>query len=151
MIEDTYIPIGDISLQAEKESAKKLILKKDKDAKLSLTMVVGELEFLAIAKEKKLIQTPRPLTHEMYLRILSETDIRFLRVEIYDQKEQVYFARVIYLQGSMENAADARPSDALALAIHHNLPVIVHSKLFRKEPTPIDIERYQDLIKTVKF
>ena len=114
-------------------------------------MVVGEPEFLAIAKEKKMIQTPRPLTHELYLTILAETRVELLQVEIYDLREKAYWARVVYQKEGIKNIADARPSDALALAINRNLPIRVDKKLLRKEITPEQIETYKDLMKSVKF
>jgi bifunctional DNase/RNase len=151
MADSNFVIIKEITLKAEKESGKVIILKEDKESEASLTMFVGEPEFLAIAKEKKLVQTPRPLTHEFYLSILSETGVEFLRVEIYDLKEQTYFAQVIYKINEGERAADARPSDALALALNRNLPVWVRSNLLKKELTVEQVEMYKDLIRSVKF
>ncbi|MBA4392457.1 MAG: hypothetical protein C0407_02785 [Desulfobacca sp.] len=151
MDESIFVVINEIVLQTEKESGKIIILKQDKESDTSLTMVVGELEFLAIAKEKKLIQTPRPLTHELYLSILADSGIEFQRVEIFDLREQAYFARVLYQKEGNETIADARPSDAIALALNRHLPIWVHSKLLKKELSPEQIEVYRDFIKTVKF
>jgi bifunctional DNase/RNase len=151
MAASDFVIINEIFLKAEKESGRIIILKEDKESSAALTMFVGEPEFLAIAKEKKLVQTPRPLTHELYLSVLSETRIEFIRVEIYDLKEQTYFAHVVYKKDGGENIADARPSDALALALNRNLPIWVRSKLLKKELTVEQIEAYRDLIKSVKF
>ncbi len=151
MVASDFVIIKEIFLKAENDSERIIILKEDKESNASLTMFVGEPEFLAIAKEKKLVQTPRPLTHELYLNVLAETRIEFLRVEIYDLKEQTYFAQVIYKIDGGENIADARPSDALALAINRNLPIWVRSKLLKRELTVEQIEAYKDLIKSVKF
>ncbi len=151
MNDSNFVVINEITLKAEKESGKIIILKEDKESDASLTMFVGEPEFLAIAKEKKLIQTPRPLTHELYLSILAETGIEFLRVEIYDLQEQAYFARVIYKIDGGESIADARPSDAMALALNRHLPIWVHSKLLRKELSPEQVEALRTSLKSVKF
>jgi bifunctional DNase/RNase len=151
MGESIFVVINEIILQAEKESGKIIILKQNKESDTSLTMVIGELEFLAIAKEKNMIQTPRPLTHELYLNILAEAGIEFRRVEIYDLREQSFFARVLYQKEGTETIADARPSDAIALALNRHLPIWVHSKLLRKELSPEQVEVYKDFIKTVKF
>ncbi len=151
MADSNFVIIKEITLKAEKESGKVIILKEDKDSEASLIMFVGEPEFLAIAKEKKLIQTPRPLTHEFYLNILAETGVEFLRVEIYDLREQTYFAQIIYKINGEERVADARPSDALAMALNRNLPVWVRSNLLKKELTVEQVEMYKDLIRSVKF
>lgn len=123
-----FIRIEDIQLKVENETSRTVILKEHPEADSSLVMIVGEGEFLALAKEKGLIQTPRPLTHELYLDLLAATEIRFLRVEIYDLRDQAYLAAVIYGQGGEEKRADARPSDALALALRRRLPIWVHKK-----------------------
>ena len=151
MNDSNFVVINEILLNAEKNSVWIVVLKENKDSDSSLTMVVGEPEFLAIAKEKKMIQTPRPLTHELYLTILAETRVEFLQVEIHDLREKTYWARVVYQKDGIKNTADARPSDALALAINHNLPIRVDKKLLRKEITPEQSDIYKDLIKSVKF
>lgn len=151
MTDSMFVVINEIVLKAEKESGKIIILKKDKESDTSLTMYVGEPEFLAIAKEKNLIQTPRPLTHELYLGILAESGIEFQRVEIFDLREQAFFARVLYKKEGLEGIADARPSDAIALALNRHLPIWVHSKLLRKELSPEQVEVFKDFIKTARF
>jgi uncharacterized protein len=151
MNDSNSVLINEIILQAEKDSDRIVVLKENKDSDTSLTMVLGESEFLAIAKEKKMIQTPRPLTHELYLSILAETRVELLQVEIHDLREKAYWARVVYQKEGIKNTADARPSDALALAINRNLPIRVDKKLLRKEITPEQVKIYKDLIKSVKF
>ena len=151
MNDSNSVLINEIILQAEKDSDRIVVLKENKDSDASLTMVLGESEFLAIAKEKKMIQIPRPLTHELYLSILAETRVELLQVEIHDLREKAYWARVVYQKEGIKNTADARPSDALALALNRNLPIRVDKKLLRKKITPEQVEIYKDLIKSVKF
>jgi uncharacterized protein len=151
MVDSDFVVINEIFLKAEKDSVWIVVLKENKNSDSSLTMVVGEPEFLALAKEKKMIQTPRPLTHELYLSILDETRVELLQVEIHDLREKAYWARVVYQKEGIKNTADARPSDALTLAINRNLPIRVNKKLLRKEITPEHLETYKDLIKSVKF
>ena len=113
MEDPIFIPIHEIILKSEKESGNLLILKEHALAESSLIMFVGEPEILAIAKEKGLVQTPRPLTHELYLSILDRSGIEFVRVEIYDLKDQTYFAKVVYRLNQEEitpNAAPVTPS-----------------------------------------
>jgi uncharacterized protein len=151
MTDSPLITINDILLKSDDDSGRYVILRPEKGAEASLSMVVGEPEFLAIAKEKKLIQTPRPLTHELYLNFLAETEIKFLRIEIYGLRDQAYLARVVYQCKGVEKGADARPSDALALALNRGLPILVNPKLLKKELTPGQVEAYRELIKSVKF
>jgi uncharacterized protein len=151
MPDSPLVNIKEIQLSTENDSARVIILRPEKGADSALSMVVGEPEFLAIAKEKKLIQTPRPLTHELYLKLLAETEIKFLRIEIYGLQDQVYLARVIYQSKGVERDVDARPSDALALALNRGLPIWVNPRLLKKELTLSQVEAYRELVKSVKF
>ena len=114
-------------------------------------MFVGEPEFLAIAKEKGLIQTPRPLTHELYLSLLEKAGIEFVRVEIYDIKNQTYFANVVYRLNQEENSADSRPSDAIALAMHQKIPILVELRLLKKSLSMEQLDTLKDFIRTATF
>ena len=151
MADEPLVTINEILLKTDNESGRFIILRPEKGADAALSMVVGEPEFLAIAKEKKLIQTPRPLTHEFYLNLLAETEINFLRVEIYGLQDQAYLARVVFESKGVEKEVEARPSDAVALALNRSLPVLVNPRLLKRELTPGQLEAYRELIRSVKF
>ena len=151
MLHPDYIPINEIILKSEKESGNLLILKEHALAESSLIMFVGEPEFLAIAKEKGLIQTPRPLTHELYLTILEDAGIEFIRVEIYNIKDQTYFANVVYRLNQEEISADSRPSDAIALALHQKIPILVELRLLKKSLSLDQLDTLKDFIRTATF
>jgi bifunctional DNase/RNase len=151
MLHPDYIPINEIILKSEKESGNLLILKEHALAESSLIMFVGEPEFLAIAKEKGLIQTPRPLTHELYLTILENAGIEFIRVEIYNIKDQTYFANVVYRLNQEEISADSRPSDAIALAMNQKIPILVELRLLKKSLSLDQLDTLKDFIRTATF
>jgi hypothetical protein len=114
-------------------------------------MFVGDSEFAAIAKEKGLVEPKRPLTHDLYLRISDNLPVEFLRIEIYDMKENTYFANVYFRANGQEHTVDCRPSDAVALALNRKIPILVNKKLFRRELTTEEIKEYEEICKTVKF
>jgi bifunctional DNase/RNase len=151
MEDPVYIPIHEIILKSEKESGNLLILKEHAQAESSLIMFVGEPEFLAIAKEKGLIQTPRPLTHELYLSLLEKAGIEFVRVEVYDLKNQTYFANVVYRLNQEEISADSRPSDAIALAMHQKIPILVELRLLKKSLSLDQLDTLKEFIRTATF
>jgi bifunctional DNase/RNase len=151
MEDPVFIPIREIILKSDKESGNLIILKEHALAESSLIMIVGEPEFLAIAKEKGLIQTPRPLTHELYLSILEKTGIEFVRVEIQDLKDQSYLANVVYRSDQEEMRADSRPSDAIALAMHQKIPILVELRLLKKTLSLDQLDTLKDFIKTATF
>ncbi|MBI5584827.1 MAG: bifunctional nuclease family protein [Deltaproteobacteria bacterium] len=146
-----FIPIREIYIKTEKETGNLLILKEHGQAEASLVMFVGEPEFIAIAKEKGLLQTPRPLTHELYLSILGQTEVELLQVSIDEVRDQTYLAQVHYRIGVEEYSADSRPSDAIALALHQKIPILVHPGLLKKPLSSDQLDTLKDFIKSVKF
>ncbi len=68
---------------------------------------------------------PRPLTHDLFRNVLNELDCRLARVEICDLREHTFYARLILLSGEAEKEVDARPSDAIALALRCSVPIRV--------------------------
>jgi hypothetical protein len=97
------------------------------------------------------MEPKRPLTHEIYLRILESLPVVFLRVEIHDMKENTYYANVFFRVDGTDFIIDSRPSDAVALALNRRIPLLVHPRLFRRELTPEEVKEYEEICKTVKF
>ena len=145
------IPIKEIYLNSEPGSGNMVILKETEEAERYFMMFVGDAEFAAISKEKGLIQTSRPLTHDLYLSILEKVKVSFLRVEIYEMRVETFYARVFFSSHGEEQSVDSRPSDGVALALNRKIPVLVNQALFRRKLSKEEVEEYQGIIKTVKF
>ena len=145
------IPIKEVILESDPERGNMVILKEHPDAERYFLMFVGDAEFAAIAKEKNLIRPKRPLTHDMYISVLEKSNVKFLRVEINDLKEDTFYANVIFEVDGIEYRVDSRPSDSVALALNRNIPIFVRKDLFRKRLTEEEIKDYEEIIKSVKF
>ncbi|HYA02328.1 MAG TPA: bifunctional nuclease family protein [Syntrophobacteria bacterium] len=151
MGEVELVAIQDVSLKTDRNTGNMVILKEREEDKRYFMMFVGDSEFAAIAKEKGLMDPKRPLTHEIYLRILESLPVEFLRVELYDMRENTYYANVFFRANGTDHVVDSRPSDAVALALNRKIPLLVHPKLFRRELTPDEVKEYEEICKTVKF
>jgi uncharacterized protein len=145
------VMISEVLLQTDQEDQRVVILKERKDADMFFMMFVGDTEFMAIAKEKGAFTSPRPMTHEIYLKIIENTPIVFTKIEIHSMTEGTYYANIYFKMDGKEVALDARPSDSVALALHGKVPIFVNKELMRRMITEKDLENYRDLIKTVKF
>jgi bifunctional DNase/RNase len=145
------IAVDDVRIESDPNKGNMVILTKTDNEESFFLMFVGDSEFAAIAREKGLVVPKRPLTHMLYLDILERLPANFQRVEIYDMREGTFYANVYFTVEGAEYAIDSRPSDAVALALHRNIPVLVRSDLFRRKLTPDQIKEYEDLIKSVKF
>ena len=151
MTSDEMISIGEIHLESDPNSGNMVVLKEKAEAKRYFIMFVGDSEFAAIAKEKGLVEPKRPLTHDLYLRIMDKLTLEFLRVEICDLREDTFYANVIFRADGVEYAIDSRPSDAVALALNRKIPILVRQGLFRRKLTQDEIKEYEGLVKSVKF
>ena len=112
-----------------------IIILKDEEDKRSLPIWVGIFEANAIALELEKIATPRPMTHDLIKNILETIEARIVKVVVTDLKENTFFA-VLHLQiGKAEYTVDARPSDAIALALRAAAPIYVDEDVVRKAKT----------------
>jgi S1-C subfamily serine protease len=75
------------------------------------------------------VSTPRPLTHVLLHNILADLNVQIARVIITDMQDDTFYASILLRQGNKTLTIDARPSDAIALALHGNAPVFATKKL----------------------
>ena len=90
-----------------------------------LPIVIGSFEAQAIAFELEKIHPPRPLTHDLFRNALEAFGVEVTDVIVDDLREGTFFAKVRYVHGGIEGQLDARPSDAIALAVRLDVPILV--------------------------
>ena len=106
-----------------------IVILKDPDNKLNLPIWIGLLEATAMATELEGIKMARPMTHDLLRNVIGELGGAVEAVEITDLKENTYFALIhIRLNGS-QVALDARPSDAISLALRTKSPIYVSKRV----------------------
>ena len=102
-----------------------IVILKDKEGDRVLPIWVGVFEANAIALQIENISTPRPMTHDLLRNIIGDLDGQVDRVVVSDLKDNTFYA-VIHLTVRGERVAiDARPSDAIALALRSRAPIFV--------------------------
>ena len=115
-----------------------IVILRDKDGSRVLPIWVGVFEANAIALQIENVSTPRPMTHDLLKNVISDLRGRIERVIVSDLKENTFFA-LIYLNVNGEVLAiDARPSDAIALALRARAPIFVEEKVIDQAKT-VDI------------
>ncbi len=88
-------------------------------------MWIGKQEAQAIAIELQEVPTPRPLTHMLLKNILTNLQVKVERIVIHDLQDNTFFASISLQQGQSSHTIDARPSDAIALALATKAPILV--------------------------
>ena len=94
-----------------------------------LPIIIGTFEAQAIALELESIKPPRPMTHDLLKNVIQSFDSTVKEVYINDLSEGTFFAQILYDQNGEQVELDARPSDAIALAIRFGAPIQVESKV----------------------
>ena len=101
------------------------VLLKEATGERYLPIIVGSFEAQSIALALEEVQMPRPMTHDLFCNIIEELDVEINEVVISELLEGTFFSR-ISLEGQMGTRdIDARPSDAIALALRVGAPIYV--------------------------
>lgn len=126
-----------------------IVVLKDDDEKFFLPIWVGIFEANAIALQLENITTPRPMTHDLLRNMINELDAQVTRVVINDLRDSTFFAQIRVLVGSRTLEIDARPSDAIALALRTEAPIYVAQSVLDQAQTisPEDAEDQDEKMK----
>jgi hypothetical protein len=117
-----------------------LVLLRDEDRKTFVPIWIGPAEAVSIQMELDNRQPQRPMTHDLLANILRELGVRLVKVTVNDFSDSVYYA-TLHLQIGNSNAMqeiDARPSDAIALALRTKCQILVSDSVAEK--TGIQVE-----------
>ena len=112
-----------------------IVILRDKEGQRVLPIWVGIFEANAIALQIENIATPRPMTHDLLRNVISDLDGHVDRVVVCDLKDNTFYA-IIHLTVRGERVAvDARPSDAIALALRTRSPILVEEAVIDNAKT----------------
>lgn len=109
-----------------------IVILKKPDENLFLPIWIGVFEANAIALELEGVQTPRPMTHDLLRAIITSLGARVVEIVVHSLVESTFHASVdlVTPQGD-QIRVDARPSDAIALALRCRAPIRVAEGVFR--------------------
>jgi bifunctional DNase/RNase len=112
-----------------------IVILKDAQGERVLPIWVGVFEANAIALQIENIATPRPMTHDLLRNVIVDLDGRVDRIVVSDLRDNTFYA-VIHLTVRGERVAvDARPSDAIALALRTRSPILVEEAVIDSAKT----------------
>ena len=108
-----------------------IILKSEKDDH-AIPIWIGLLEATSIASALQKIDFDRPMTHDLFKNVADKLNTDVTRIEVCDLKENTFFARIYFQSGEMSFDIDARPSDAIAIALRFGAPIFVDDKVVQR-------------------
>ncbi|NKB89917.1 MAG: bifunctional nuclease family protein [Acidobacteria bacterium] len=106
-----------------------IVILKDDSGEHVLPIWVGVYEANAIALKLEDIAPPRPMTHDLLHDVVGQLGAEIRRILISDLRDNTYYARVDLERKGEQLSIDARPSDALALALRADAPVFVETSV----------------------
>jgi len=132
-----------------------VVILKDSEEKRFLPIWIGQFEATSILMELQGVKPTRPLTHDL-LRSLCETlKMKVEKIVINDIQDGTFFARIFLKNKTKQFDLDARPSDAIALAVRVKAPifavdsVVDKASIISEEGEEEEVERFKEFIESV--
>lgn len=139
----TLVPMTIKGLMLDPISNSPIVVLKDEEDSVFLPIWVGIFEANAIALRLEDVETPRPMTHDLLRNIITDLEGTVNRVVINELIESTFYARIFMTVGARKYEIDARPSDALALALRTDAPIFVAQTVLDQAQT-LSAEEGQD-------
>jgi len=124
-----------------------IVILRDQDGQRVLPIWVGIFEANAIALQIENVTTPRPMTHDLLRNVIQDLKATVERIVVCDVQDNTFYALIHLTREGQAMTIDARPSDAIALALRTRAPIFVeenvidHAKTVDFSPDKPDAER----------
>jgi bifunctional DNase/RNase len=120
------------SIRVSLMSQYRVVILKDLASNRYLPIWIGPYEADAITIHLQEVQVPRPLTHDLIVKLIEELDARVDHVYVSDLSNETFYARLILKVGDKELSIDSRPSDAVAVAVRVDCPIYVADEVMER-------------------
>ena len=111
------------SVRVHMLSSQHVVILREAERERYLPIWIGSWEAQSIAMKLQGVEAERPLTHDLLASILAELDVTVERIVVSDLADETYRARIVLGYGGVDHEIDARPSDAIALAVRVSVPI----------------------------
>ena len=132
-----------------------IVVLHDLDNRRALPIWIGSAEASAIIRKIEKLSVTRPMTHDLIVDIVKQTGYSVDRVEINDVEKETYYATIT--NGEKEITIDSRPSDAIAVAMRADAPILVTANVLMNGAVSTDsardeeeAEEFKDFIQSIK-
>ena len=153
------IPMSLVGVRVEVPSNQPIVLLRENEGQRYLPIFIGPPEATAIVYALQGMETPRPMTHDLFKSVLDDMSVKLERVEITELHDGTFFAEISLRRGDQTLRISSRPSDAIALAVRmdHEVPILAAEAvldeagvLFEPEDSDTDIEEFREFLDQVR-
>jgi hypothetical protein len=118
----------------------RVVVLREADNRRYLPIWIGAFEADAIALALQGHEPQRPMTHDLLKSVFADLGATINSILVNDIQDSTFFARIVVEQGSRTIEIDARPSDAIALAVRSDVPIFVEAHVFDQAGVLFDEE-----------
>jgi bifunctional DNase/RNase len=143
------IPVKVAKLGLDSASNTYVVVLQERDGERALPIWIGRPEAESIAMHLNGVKRERPLTHDLCSSLISGLGVTLRRVQVTRVENSTFYAELHLARGGAPVLVDARPSDAIAIALRLDAPIYVHEALFGgdgEEGTPPPAGRDDDAL-----
>jgi len=145
-VEKIKLEISDLNQSQPRNGSYVLILREDNGYR-QVPIIIGTPEAHAIAWELDRVPMARPMTHDLFKSFARAFDYTVEEIIISDFREGVFYAQIICTDGIRQKSIDARPSDAVAIALRFDVPIYIQDKVMKEvgiEPEEVEKAEGED-------
>jgi bifunctional DNase/RNase len=133
-----------------------VVILRDPSAGRFLPIWIGQFEATAILMEIQGVKPSRPLTHDLLKSVIETFEASIEQIVIDNLQDGTFFAKIRLETGSTILSIDARPSDAIALAVRTNTPIFVEEDVLDKASVPTEgdeeeqVEQFRSFLEDIR-
>lgn len=148
-----------MGIALDTRSGSPIVVLNDLQSRRALPIWIGSAEASSIIRKIENIPSSRPMTHDLFINFCGESGYEITRVEINDVDEQTYFSSIFLFNSQLQKEieVDARPSDAIAIAIRAEVPIYVTENVLASGVVSTDTQKdeeetaeFKNFIKDIK-
>jgi hypothetical protein len=133
-------------LALDENNKSPIIILKGEEGGRVLPIWIGAMEAMAISMALNKVPFPRPMTHDLLLNVIRDLGGSIARVEVTDIEEGTFYAEIVVEAEAGTRRIDSRPSDAIALAVRAECPILVGEEVL--EAAGVPLQEGESVIKT---
>lgn len=148
-----------LGVRVEVPTNQPIVLLRELEGQRHLPIFIGPPEATAIVYALQGMETPRPMSHDLFKNVLDELSVKVEKVVITELHEGTFYAEIELLREGVTHRVSARPSDAIALAVRFEEPVPIYADesvldeagvVFEAEEEEDQIEEFREFLDHVR-